>query len=258
MAEEFHAPRASWPRVLVASGTIFLVYQASEAMQTVLGWPGPAGPALMLASLLIAWPLGWWLGFAGYDAYGLRLRRDVPRILACGMLLASLAKLASLTIGLSLGDFAASRQAGLLSPAGFALAALTTFVPSISEDILTRGILLHAAPVRLRFWSYTALSAGIYTANHIWRFDWGLSEQVRLFCLGLAYGAAAWRWRSLWGAVALHWGWNLTNLLTDSLVPLDTVDAIGARGLSAAAHLVLLAILLALPKVFGAGDERSG
>ncbi len=68
------------------------------------------------------------------------------------------------------------------------------------------------------------LSALLYTANHIWRFDWGWTEQVRLFCLGLAYAAAAWRWQTLWAAVALHWGWNFGSVLADAAFPMDVLD----------------------------------
>jgi len=125
-----------------------------------------------------------------------------------------------------------------------AIALLSTFVPSVAEDILTRGFLLTAAPIRLNLWSFTLLSALLYTANHIWRFDWGITEQVRLFCLGLAYGAAAWRWRSLWGAVALHWGWNLTSVLADQVLPLETANMDASRIISGSAHLLLLAIVL--------------
>ena len=133
--------------------------------------------------------------------------------------------------------------------------ALVTFIPSLTEDILTRGFLLVAIPAvlagqgrrGLRFWPYVLLSAALYTANHLWRFDWGWSEQVRLFCLGLAYGAAAWRWRSLWGAVALHWGWNLSNALVPELLAVETIAPVAGRFVSAAAHLALFLIVLLWP-----------
>jgi membrane protease YdiL (CAAX protease family) len=127
------------------------------------------------------------------------------------------------------------------------IALLTTFVPSVTEDILTRGFLLKAAPVRLSGAAFVVLSAALYTANHIWRFDWGVTEQIRLFCLGLAYGAAAWRWRSLWGAVALHWGWNFAIAATGPLFSLEGGSVDASRLVAAAMHLALLAIVLCLP-----------
>ena len=67
--------RNSWPRVVVAFAAMFAVYQASEGLQTVIAPGNPLGPALMLLALLIAWPLGRWLGWRGYDAFGLELVR---------------------------------------------------------------------------------------------------------------------------------------------------------------------------------------
>jgi membrane protease YdiL (CAAX protease family) len=236
--------RPSCARLLAGFALMFVVYQAAEGLQTVIAPVSPAGPALMLIALLIAWPIGRWLGGRGFDRFGLALGPGWWVILLVGLALAALAKVASLALGLQTGVYAVSGAVQVLTVGTVAVALITTFVPSLAEDILTRGFLLGAAPVRLDFWSYTLLSALLYTANHIWRLDWGITEQLRLFCLGLAYGAAAWRWRSLWGAVALHWGWNLTSVLADRIVPLDTISVVGGRVIGSGAHLVLLLVVL--------------
>jgi membrane protease YdiL (CAAX protease family) len=233
---------------LLAFALIFALYQTSEGLQTVFAPSSAVGPALMLGAVLVAWPLGRWLGWRGYDAYGLDLRPRSLAVLASGMLLAGLAFLASRALGAGLGIYGAAGEGGSGSLGlTLALALVTTFVPSLAEDILTRGFLLRTFPVRLSGLSYVVATALLYTANHIWRFDWGVSEQVRLFCLGLAYGAAAWRGRSLWGAVALHWGWNLTNVLADQLMPSNTLHVDAARYLSAAVNLAMLAVVLLIP-----------
>jgi membrane protease YdiL (CAAX protease family) len=239
--------RTSIARVLIAFVLIFAVYQASEGMQTVIASQSPVGPVLMILALLLAWPLGRWLGWRGYDAYGLDLRPRSFALLGAGMLVAALAFLASRSLGAALGFYTrpSPLTAASVGAVGFAL--VSTFIPSVAEDILTRGFLLRTLPLHLTASSYVVLSALLYTANHVWRFDWGISEQVRLFCLGLAYGAAAWRWRSLWGAVALHWGWNLTNVLVDQLMPTATIATDPARYLSAAVNLVMLVIVVLLP-----------
>jgi membrane protease YdiL (CAAX protease family) len=85
--------------------------------------------------------------------------------------------------------------------------------------------------------------------NHVWRLEWGISEQIRLFALGLAYGAAAWRWRTLWGAVGLHWGWNFGNAWLGQLLPAEALHTDGARYVSAVAHLAILAVVLLLPSI---------
>ncbi|GGD91786.1 hypothetical protein GCM10011515_09310 [Tsuneonella deserti] len=241
-------PRPGMLRAAAAFLILFAVYQTSEGLQTVFAPDSPVGPALMIFALLLAWPLGRWLGWRGYDAYGLDRRPQSFALLAAGMILSALAFLASRSLGSAMGLYSPSDGIAAASVGFLAFAVLSTFIPSITEDILTRGFLLRSVPAQLTAVSYVVGSALLYTVNHIWRFDWGMSEQIRLFCLGLAYGAAAWRWRNLWAAVALHWGWNLTNALASELMPTDTLSTDAARYLSAAVNLAMLAIVLLLPR----------
>lgn len=241
-------PSTGWPRILAAFALMFILYQLAEGLQVRYAPGHPAGPVLMLCALFIAWPLGRWLGWRGFDAYGLDGLRNRMTLLAALLGAGILAKLLSLTVGLEAGLYAQASGVRALSPLLVLMAGLTTFVPSIAEDILTRGFLLRTVPVRFAAWSFVLLSAALYTANHIWRFDWGWTEQLRLFCLGLAYAAAAWRWRTLWAAVALHWGWNFGSALADGIMPVTVADVEGVRLLSAGVHLSVLAIVLLLPR----------
>jgi membrane protease YdiL (CAAX protease family) len=226
---------------------MFVVYQASEGLQTVFAPGNPIGPLLMLVALAMAWPLGRWLGWHGYDAFGLELARGWELMLIAGFLLAGLAKLSALALSPAVGAGPLHFAASTLSFSFLATAVVTTFVPSVAEDVLTRGFLLRAIPLRLGGVAYVVASAALYTANHVWRFDWGITEQVRLFCLGLAYGAAALRWNSLWGAVALHWGWNLADALTGRMFTLDGGSVDASRLLSGSVHLAILAIVMLPP-----------
>jgi len=246
-------PGRTWPRFAAVFGLLFALYQASESLQTRFAPGHPAGPVLMLVMLLAAWPLGRWLGWRGYDAYGLDLRPASLILLVTGLALAVATKLLTLVVGERLGIHAAAYQAAQLTLPLAGLALLATFVPSVAEDILTRGIVLRSLPAALGPWSFVLLSALLYTVNHLWRFDWGWTEQLRLFCLGLAYAAAAWGWQTLWAAVALHWGWNLGSALAEGLMPVEVLDVDAARLLTAAAHLLLLALVLLLPRPARAG-----
>lgn len=228
-------------RLVAAFLLMFLVYQAAEGLGTVIAPDRAFGPALMLSALLLAWPLGRWIDGGGWRSFGLH-GRGWMGILGGGLLLAILAKLAAEAILLRLGLETAAAPAALPAMA-IALAAVTTFVPSLAEDILTRGFLLRFAPRPLGFLGYALATALLYTANHVWRFDWGLTEQVRLLCLGLAYGAAAWRFRSLWAAVGLHWGWNLANALLAQAWPGVVEDVASARLVSAGVHLAIFALI---------------
>lgn len=60
--------------------------------------------------------------------------------------------------------------------------------------------------------------------------------------------SVGWRWRNLWAAVALHWGWNLSNVLAEQLMPAESLSIDAARYLSAAVNLAMLAIVVLLPR----------
>ena len=220
---------------------LFAVYQASEGMQTVFAPRNPLGPALMLLALALAWPVGRWIDGSGFRAFGLGGKHWFG-ILLGGFSLAVLAKLAGEAVALGLGieQFAPMVAVPWST---LALLGLVTFVPSLVEDILTRGFLLRFTPKPLGFWSYVLATALLYTANHVWRFDWGVTEQIRLLCLGLAYGAAAWYFRSLWAAVGLHWGWNFANAALSQLWPGQVLDAASARLVSAGIHLLVFIVI---------------
>lgn len=232
-----------WARPLTAFLALALLYQASEGLQTVIAPGHWVGPALMLVAFIAAWPLGYWLGGRGYAAYGLYgLKRFVPVALAL-MTAAFIAKAASLWMTGGVGEF----DLRLALPA-IMLALVTTFVPSVTEDILTRGFLFRVFPVELGPALFILSSALLYTVNHLWRFDWGITEQVRLFCLGLAYAAACWRWQNLWAAVALHWGWNLAIVFYDQLFQLPDVGQDLSRLAAAGVHLLLFVLILLVPQ----------
>ena len=131
---------------------------------------------------------------------------------------------------------------------------------SLAEDILTRGFWYRAAGIRWRSGVVFVLaSSTIYVLNHIYRLDNGPQEWLLLFCFGLAYAVALWRSGSLWGAVGLHWGWNLGNGVLAAAMPVSATDAHAAGWLSMGAHLLMLLLILALPKTRPASqvvDER--
>jgi hypothetical protein len=239
-------------RRIAAFVILFALYQSAEGVG-MLWLHSPALQAvLMIAALLAAWPVGrWLLGHRGYDAYALDLKPGWARLVLVGILLAALARLAAVFWGLANGTFVFGPPPASLTPIFWigmvAGAALSTFVASITEDILTRGFWLKASGVAWTGSAFVLASSAIYLLNHIYRLGDGPLAWMRIFCFGLAYAAAAWRWKSLWAAVGLHWGWNLTNTLLDGVVTIDAARPDGPPWLSAGAHLVLTAIVLLWP-----------
>lgn len=235
-------------RVPIAWSVLFVLYQSAEGVgDRWLHWFAVQA-SLMILCLLAAWPLSRWLGWRGYGAYALQWRPLRGWLwLAAGLLLATLAKTLAVAIGLHLGVYRSAGGELAWTPWSIATLGLLlagTFVPSLAEDILTRGFWYRAAGIRWRRgWIFVICSSVLYVVNHLYRLALGPYEWLMLFCYGTAYATALWRSGSLWAALGLHWGWNLAN----GLLAYDTLDVRGGQLLSAVAHLGLLLIVLLLP-----------
>ncbi len=85
---------------------------------------------------------------------------------------------------------------------------LMTFVPSLAEDILTRGYLYaHLKFLKPSIW--ILVSSIIYVLNHIWRLNEGISVLSYLFFLGLVLAISIIITKSLWLTFGVHWGANI-------------------------------------------------
>ena len=240
-------------RATIAFVVLFLLYQSAEGIGDRVLHSFAAQATLMTACVVAAWPLSRWLGFRGYGAWALDARFGSFGWLAVGLALALSAKAMALWIGVRAGIYVAAPgvapQAGAALAAGLPMLLLSTFIPSIAEDILARGFWYRGAGIAWRRGvAFVALSSAAYVANHVFRLDLGAPEWTMLACFGIAYATALWRTGTLWAAVGLHWGWNLGNHLGDALVPLDVAAPVAAPLLSAAVHLALAAIVLLLTR----------
>lgn len=245
-------PAPSATRVAIGFACLFLLYQSAEGVGGRLLQSFPIQAGLMLACVAAAWPVSRWLGFRGLSAFALPLQSRALAWLPPLLVLAFALKAAALQAGLALGVYVA--DAATAAPlAGLAAALpmllLSTFVPSIAEDILTRGFPYRAAGIRWqRGIAFVAASSLLYVVNHLYRLSLGPMEWLMLFAYGLAYATALWRTGSLWAAVGLHWGWNLGNATLAIAMPTSTVDTDGGRLMSMAAHLLMLATVLAVSR----------
>jgi len=238
------APRR---RVILGFLCLFLLYQSAEGVGQRLLHNFPVQAGLMLACVLMAWPISRWLGFRGMQAYSLSWRAHAMTWLPPFLLLAIGLKAAALYGCQAIGVYAPDPD-GMVANAmmlqALPMLLLSTFVPSISEDILTRGFPHRAAGIRWpRATAFVICSSLLYVLNHIYRLSLGPTEWLLLFVYGVTYATALWRTGSLWSAVGLHWGWNLGNELLAQVMPTTTLSADGSRCLSAAAHLLMLAVV---------------
>ncbi|MGH8279486.1 MAG: lysostaphin resistance A-like protein [Gammaproteobacteria bacterium] len=240
-------------RIIVIFAILWLRYQSAERVGEDWLHSFSVQAGLMLACVLAAWPLSRWLGYRAYGAYaldGYAWRRWLPS----GLILAVLAKFRAVWLGLQLGIYAVNGHAVAAPGAWIVLLPavpmllVSTFVPSIAEDTITRGFWYRAAGICWRGGMvFVLVSATIYGLNHIYRLHRGPLAWLLLFAFGPTYAAALWRTGSLWAALALHLGWNLANGLTDLSTPVHVVPPRLAGLLSIGAHLLMLAVVCALP-----------
>lgn len=245
-------PAIDRKRVVIAFVVLLALYHAAEGLgghafhsQTISG-------AFLIAMLALAWPLGRWLGFKGYDAYALEWRRSAPLLVSGGLVLSLLLKYVAVCVGMALGVYLArpsetAAAAAMSFASTLPLALVVTFIPSIAEDLLTRGLPFRAAGLARVPWAFVVVSALIYMLNHAYRLGQGPGQWVMLFCFGLAYATAVVRSGHLWLAVGLHWGWNLANQLIDTVLPYEIASPTWSPLLSAAAHVVMLGMLFIIP-----------
>jgi hypothetical protein len=245
-------PAVDRKRVVIAFVVLLVLYHLAEGVGGHVFHRLTVSGVLMVAMLVVAWPLGRWLGFKGYDAYALEWRRSTPALVCGGLVLALLLKYVAVCLGLGLGVYTArapeTAAAAVMSfVSTLPLALVVTFVPSLAEDLLTRGFLYRATRIAWTPWVFVVVSAVVYLMNHAYRLGTEPATWVMLFCFGLAYATAVVRTGNLWLAVGLHWGWNLANQLIDTVLPYDIATPAWSPLLSAGAHVVMLGVLFAIP-----------
>lgn len=121
---------------------------------------------------------------------------------------------------------------------------LMTAIPSVAEDILTRGYLyVHLKSLKPYVW--IMLSSGVYVLNHIWRLNDGLAVLFYLLMLGMVLAIAVWITKSLWLAFGIHWGANIAFESSNSFVQTKSmVTHSGSTWLLAVSWSILLLLLL--------------
>ncbi|MBK0403910.1 CPBP family intramembrane metalloprotease [Adhaeribacter sp. BT258] len=149
-------------------------------------------------------------GWKGLGGYGLGLKTGWYRHLFSGFFIGLLCFAASFFISV-LAGFEKISAVHLISTLARQLPfiLLMTAIPSLAEDILTRGYLYAHAGKAVNPLLWIFLSALIYVLNHIWRLQDGTAVLSYLFFLGLVLAFAVVIGKSLWLAFGIHWGSNV-------------------------------------------------
>jgi uncharacterized protein len=197
----------------------------------------------LMVAVIVARLQGW----KGLGAYGLSLKASGVTNLLKGLLVGFVFFLLSVFISVGAGYDEITKVNSFSSIVSqLPMLLLTTAVPSVAEDILTRGYLYAHLRKYLNPYSWILLSSFVYVFNHIWRLGDGAAVLTYLFLLGLVLAYAVWIAKSLWLAFGIHWGANIAFESTHTFMNLQQVDPGNGSTWLLAASWGLLLVLFAL------------
>jgi uncharacterized protein len=132
------------------------------------------------------------------------------------------------------------------------LFALGTLLPSLAEDILTRGYLRIFWPESWNLYWLIPFSALVYALNHIFRLG-KPDVMLYLFALGFLLMWCYVKTGTLWLTLGIHWGSNMCYQFFTNLIILKSVKETGMENYVLAvcyASGILLIILMQKLKLF--------
>nr|WP_262907897.1 CPBP family intramembrane glutamic endopeptidase [Hymenobacter sp. 15J16-1T3B] len=164
----------------------------------------------MLAVVGVAYAVARWQGLGGLSAWGLGGGRRGAILLGAGLLIGLAGNLLAFGLRLGLGiEVLGPWPAPAALAQGLLLFGLGTLLPSLAEDILTRGYLWRHLSGRLQPGALVLASAAVYVLNHVYALGSGPAQLTYLFVLGVSFAIPLVVTGNLWYAVGAHWAGNI-------------------------------------------------
>ncbi|MFC6998298.1 CPBP family intramembrane glutamic endopeptidase [Rufibacter roseus] len=201
--------KSSWLSVVAGYGALALTYHAAEyAMRFHQHVPLFLG--LMLAVIPVAYIVARLQGLKGLSAWGLRMNSTFIKFFAYGLGLGILVNGVAFAVRLWLNMEVVTAVPELSTLAIQTLIfTVGTFLPSLAEDVLTRGYLYGHLHKRMGKWSLVILSAVVYVLNHVYSLNDGPAALIYLFVLGIMMAIPLVYTKNLWYTVGAHWAGNI-------------------------------------------------
>ncbi|GAB2529740.1 lysostaphin resistance A-like protein [Rufibacter soli] len=199
----------SWLAIFAGYLVLALTYHAAEyAMRFHQHIPLFLG--LMLAVLPVGYLVARLQGFRGLKAWGLQLNKKYALLLGLGLGLGLLVNGLAFAVRLWMGIEVVTlvpEVSTLVSQ--ILIFAAGTFLPSLAEDILTRGYLFGHLQGRLSRWGFVLVSSTVYVLNHVYSLNDGFPSLAYLFALGIMLAIPLVYTKNLWYTVGAHWAGNI-------------------------------------------------
>ena len=233
---------------------LFLIYHVPELLQNYFHKPLILVLELvMLLFTAIAFYFGRQFHHNGLKLYGLfsfgRHWGNLTKGMLIGMLIAVLGNL--IPVGLGWNEI----SVGIDWPQlilQVLLVAIGTLLPSLAEDILTRGYLHAFWPEKWKLNWLVPVSAVVYVSNHIFRIG-KPDVMLYLFILGLLLMWSYYKTGTLWLTLGIHWGSNIAYQFFVNLVSTHSIRETGLENyILAGCYLLgfLLVFLLSRHRFF--------
>ncbi len=238
----FHRKRISF---LIGFLILFFIYHFPEFFSAF--WiMATFKIGFLVAAFFLAVAQGW----QGFNRYGLGLKPRWRIHLITGLLLGFVFFALSFFISVRMEYEKITAFASITAIAQqLPLILLMTAIPSLAEDILTRGYLYTPFGKSMKPLFWVLFSSGIYVLNHIWRLDDGPAVLSYLFIFGMVLAYAVWIVNSLWLAFGIHWGANIAFESIQAFIQTKAVatDATSTWILASVWGALLVLLLITMP-----------
>jgi membrane protease YdiL (CAAX protease family) len=175
--------------------------------------------AFQIIFFVIALLLGNWYSLNGLTAWGLPFSKSIFTLLLYGIILGivvyAVPYLISITFGIEKMVHVPDRAAILKASVPFAFGVLFS---SLSEDVLTRGIIYACFNNKMKPGWLILISATIYLLNHIYRLDDGIESLLYIFLLGIVFIVPVIHTKNLWLTGGMHWAGNTFFFVSHSVI----------------------------------------
>ncbi|MBS1778066.1 MAG: CPBP family intramembrane metalloprotease [Bacteroidetes bacterium] len=223
---------------------LWLMYQCAEAFMHFYG-DVVAFLSLMAAMLYVAHLVAQAQGRSGIVSFQLNWDKKSGHYLLAGLvsglLTYGLAFALSLVSGREILDISILSLKSILIKSS--LFVLGTFLPSIAEDVLTRGYLFTILKGRISRWGIVCLSTIVFVLNHTYKLTGPVEGLLYLAILGFYLAVPVMLTGSLWYSVGLHWMGNIVyrisaDVLQSKMVPGYTISSL---------YLLMFLVTISIP-----------
>ncbi len=184
-------------------------------------------------------------GLAGIAAYKLDWNIEGKRLLIVGLMSGLITYSLSFLISLMAGrEIITATNLGNMQTTGkVLLCAAGTFLPSIAEDIITRGYLWAMFGKRWNKVLFVVVSGVFYVLNHTYKLLSPDESLLYLFITGISLAIPLILTNSLWYSVGLHWACNTIYRITNDVLYSTSQEHLGISSLG----ILMIVVSLSIP-----------